>query len=109
MLEEKFANQEQMISDLKVQLDAAKHGWRPMTEESWARPLLALQWSKKMNGKDTELLSLLRQLADHNVLVHLSAPGGGSYTTTLRTNRGRIVASFSATAPPYECPMMCAP
>lgn len=60
VLEEKFANQEQMISDLKVQLDAAKHGWRPMTEESWARPLLALQWSKKMNGKDTELLSLLR-------------------------------------------------
>jgi len=33
----------------------------------------------------TELLSLLRQLADHNVLVHLSAPGGGSYTTTLWT------------------------
>jgi c-di-GMP-binding flagellar brake protein YcgR len=33
----------------------------------------------------TELTKLLRQLADHNVLVHLSAPGGGSYTTTLWT------------------------
>jgi c-di-GMP-binding flagellar brake protein YcgR len=33
----------------------------------------------------TELLKLLRQLADHNVLVHLSAPSGGSYTTTLWT------------------------
>ena len=33
----------------------------------------------------TELLKLLRQLTDHNVLVHLSAPGGGSYTTTLWT------------------------
>jgi c-di-GMP-binding flagellar brake protein YcgR len=30
-----------------------------------------------------ELLRLLRQLVDDSVLVHLSAPGGGSYTTTL--------------------------
>ena len=37
----------------------------------------------------TELLGLLRQLADRNVLVHLSAPGGGSYTTTVWTVDGQ--------------------
>ena len=31
----------------------------------------------------TALQSLLRQLVDHNVLVHLSAPGGAAYTTTV--------------------------
>jgi c-di-GMP-binding flagellar brake protein YcgR len=39
-------------------------------------------------GHPTELLALLRQLADHNVRVHLSAPGGGSYTTTVWTVDG---------------------
>ena len=36
----------------------------------------------------TEQLALLRQLADTTVLVHLSAPGGASYTTTLWTVDG---------------------
>ena len=36
----------------------------------------------------TELVKLLRQLVDHNVLLHLSAPGGASYTTTLWTVDG---------------------
>jgi c-di-GMP-binding flagellar brake protein YcgR len=39
-------------------------------------------------GHPTELVALLRQLADHNVRVHLSAPGGGSYTTTVWTVDG---------------------
>ena len=37
----------------------------------------------------TKLQKLLRQLADNNVLVHLSAPGSGSYTTTLWTIDGQ--------------------
>ncbi len=36
----------------------------------------------------TEQLALLRQLADTNVLVHLSAPGGATYTTTVWTVDG---------------------
>ena len=36
----------------------------------------------------SEQLALLRQLADANVLVHLSAPGGVTYTTTLWTVDG---------------------
>ena len=36
----------------------------------------------------TALQSLLRQLVDHNVLVHLSGPGGAAYTTTLWTVDG---------------------
>lgn len=37
----------------------------------------------------TALQSLLRQLVDHNVLVHLSAPGGAAYTTTVWTVDGQ--------------------
>ena len=40
-------------------------------------------------GHPTELLALLRQLADHNVHVHLSTPGGGSYITTVWTVDGQ--------------------
>jgi flagellar brake protein len=48
----------------------------------------------------TELLKLLRQLADQNVLVHLSAPGGSSYTTTLWTVDAHLRrVSFAADAP----------
>lgn len=36
-----------------------------------------------------EVLTLLRQLADGNVLVHLSAPVGGSYSTTVWAVDGR--------------------
>jgi c-di-GMP-binding flagellar brake protein YcgR len=39
-------------------------------------------------GNPTEMLALLRQLVDANVRVHLSAPGGGSYTTTVWTVDG---------------------
>jgi len=34
-------------------------------------------------GHPTEQQALLRQLADGNVFVHLSAPGGSAYTTTV--------------------------
>jgi c-di-GMP-binding flagellar brake protein YcgR len=34
-------------------------------------------------GSPAEIVALLRQLADGNVLVHLSTPEGGSYTTTV--------------------------
>lgn len=34
-------------------------------------------------GNPTEQLALLRQLVDGNVRVHLSAPGGSAYTTTV--------------------------
>lgn len=37
----------------------------------------------------TELLALLRQLADQNVRVHLSAPGGTAYVTTVWTVDGQ--------------------
>ena len=50
----------------------------------------------------TELLALLRQLAEHNVLVHLSAPGGGAYTTTLWTvdaNQRRVSLCADAAQP----------
>lgn len=36
----------------------------------------------------TEVLALLRQLVDHNVRVHLSGPGGASYTTLVWTVDG---------------------
>ena len=36
----------------------------------------------------TALQALLRQLVDHNVLVHLSAAGGAAYTTTVWTVDG---------------------
>ena len=39
-------------------------------------------------SQPTALQALLRQLVDHNVLVHLSAPGGSAYTTTLWTVDG---------------------
>jgi flagellar brake protein len=50
----------------------------------------------------TELLALLRRLADNNVLVHLSAPGGAAYTTTLWTvdaHQRRISLSADAAQP----------
>jgi len=50
----------------------------------------------------TELQKLLRQLADNNVLVHLSAPGGASYTTTLWTidgHRQRLSLAADAAQP----------
>jgi len=36
-------------------------------------------------SQPSEVLALLGQLKEQNVYVHLSAPGGGSYTTTLWT------------------------
>ena len=50
----------------------------------------------------TELLALLRQLVDGNVLVHLSAPGGTSYTTTVWTvdgQQGRLSLAADAGQP----------
>lgn len=39
-------------------------------------------------SQPTALQALLRQLVDHNTLVHLSAPGGAAYTTTVWTIDG---------------------
>ncbi|MDP1692421.1 MAG: flagellar brake protein [Burkholderiaceae bacterium] len=53
-------------------------------------------------GNPTELLALLRQLVDANVRVHLSAPGGSAYTTTLWTvdaHQRRLSLSADAVQP----------
>ena len=50
-------------------------------------------------GHPTEVLALLRQLVDGNVRVHLSAPDGGGYTTT-------VWAVDAHAAPPVACPPM---
>ena len=50
-------------------------------------------------GSPAEIVALLRQLADGNVLVHLSTPEGASYTTTvwaLDPARGLLCLSADA-------------
>lgn len=50
----------------------------------------------------TALQALLRQLVDQNVPVHLSAPGGASYTTTLWTvdgHQNRVSLAAEAAQP----------
>ena len=50
-------------------------------------------------GSPAEIVALLRQLADGNVLVHLSTPEGGSYSTTvwaLDPARGMLCLSADA-------------
>ncbi|MES2959466.1 MAG: flagellar brake protein [Pseudomonadota bacterium] len=53
-------------------------------------------------GHPSELLTLLRQLVDQNVRVHLSAPNGGAYTTTVWTvdsHQGRLSLAADAAQP----------
>ena len=53
-------------------------------------------------GNPTDLLALLRQLVDASVRVHLSAPGGSAYTTTVWTVDGhqrRLSLSADARQP----------
>lgn len=54
-----------------------------------------------------EVLALLRTLADQSVLVHLSAPDGSHYTTTVwtvDTHRGKL--SLTAHADPSQLPAL---
>ena len=52
LLEEKFAIQDQIIFELKAQIDSLKYGWNPMIDEEWNRPLLPLQWTQRIENKN---------------------------------------------------------
>ena len=56
-------------------------------------------------GNPTELHALLRQLVDGNVRIHLSAPGGNAYTTTVwavDTHQRRLSLAADAMQPPVR-------
>lgn len=62
LLEDRFANQEQVIAELKMQLQNSQEGWHPLHNSNKARMVKTLKWATQLGGSSQNIDSSLTAL-----------------------------------------------